>query len=117
MFYMIAEHYEADFHRIDHAVREDHPRLRAWPRRALPPAPALVKNTRRLGAFNPGPPQPGRAPPEVTEGLPSFSLSRSSISPTRSTLPRFRTHPLDTWPWISSWLGSPTETSTAIFDF
>ena len=69
-FYMIAAQYQADFHRIYHAVREDYPRMKAFAKPGFAAGPCLVKDTCQLGAFNHGSFQLGQAALGINEGMP-----------------------------------------------
>jgi UDP-N-acetyl-D-mannosaminuronic acid dehydrogenase len=69
-FYMMADHYGADFHRIYDAVREDYPRMKSFAKPGFAAGPCLVKDTYQLGAFNHGSFQLGQAALEVNEGMP-----------------------------------------------
>ncbi len=69
-FYMLAEQHEADFHRIQAAVKEDYPRMKAFAKPGFAAGPCLVKDTCQLGAFNHGAFPLGQAALEVNEGMP-----------------------------------------------
>src|SRR5947209_10755590 len=69
-FYVMAEHFEADFHRIYQAMREDYPRMQAFARPGLAAGPCLLKDTMQLGAFNHGSFVLGQAAMMINEGLP-----------------------------------------------
>lgn len=53
-FYVMAEHFEADFQRIYRALREDYPRMQSFARPGFAAGPCLLKDTMQLGAFNHG---------------------------------------------------------------
>ena len=69
-FYVMAQHFEADFHRIYHALREDYPRMRSLARPGFAAGPCLLKDTMQLGAFNHGSFVLGQAAMMINEGLP-----------------------------------------------
>jgi UDP-N-acetyl-D-mannosaminuronic acid dehydrogenase len=69
-FYVMAEHFGADFHRIYQALREDYPRMRSFARAGFAAGPCLVKDTMQLGAFNHGSFVLGQAAMMINEGLP-----------------------------------------------
>jgi UDP-N-acetyl-D-mannosaminuronic acid dehydrogenase len=69
-FYVMAGHFEADFHRIYHALREDYPRMRSLARPGFAAGPCLLKDTMQLGAFNHGSFVLGEAAMMINEGLP-----------------------------------------------
>jgi UDP-N-acetyl-D-mannosaminuronic acid dehydrogenase len=69
-FYVMAQHFEADFHRIYHALREDYPRMRSFARPGFAAGPCLLKDTMQLGAFNHGSFVLGQAAMMINEGLP-----------------------------------------------
>ena len=84
-FYVMAEQFEADFHRIYHALREDYPRMQSFARPGFAAGPCLLKDTMQLGAFNHGSFVLGQAAMMINEGLPyllvqdvkrSYPLSR-----------------------------------------
>jgi UDP-N-acetyl-D-mannosaminuronic acid dehydrogenase len=69
-FYVMAEHFGADFHRIYQAMREDYPRMKSFARAGFAAGPCLVKDTMQLGAFNHGSFVLGQAAMMINEGLP-----------------------------------------------
>lgn len=69
-FYAMASHFEADFYRIYHALREDYPRMASFARPGFAAGPCLLKDTMQLGAFNHGSFVLGQAAMMVNEGLP-----------------------------------------------
>jgi UDP-N-acetyl-D-mannosaminuronic acid dehydrogenase len=69
-FYLMARHFEADFQRIYHALREDYPRMQSLARPGFAAGPCLLKDTMQLGAFNHGSFVLGQAAMMVNEGLP-----------------------------------------------
>jgi UDP-N-acetyl-D-mannosaminuronic acid dehydrogenase len=69
-FYVMARHFEADFHKIYGALREDYPRMQALARPGFAAGPCLLKDTMQLGAFNHGSFVLGQAAMMINEGLP-----------------------------------------------
>jgi UDP-N-acetyl-D-mannosaminuronic acid dehydrogenase len=69
-FYVMAQHFEADFQRIYHALREDYPRMQSLARPGFAAGPCLLKDTMQLGAFNHGSFVLGQAAMMINEGLP-----------------------------------------------
>jgi UDP-N-acetyl-D-mannosaminuronic acid dehydrogenase len=69
-FYVMAQHFEADFHKIYHALREDYPRMASLARPGFAAGPCLLKDTMQLGSFNHGSFVLGQAAMMVNEGLP-----------------------------------------------
>jgi UDP-N-acetyl-D-mannosaminuronic acid dehydrogenase len=69
-FYVMANHFEADFHRIHQALREDYPRMASFARPGFAAGPCLLKDTMQLGAFNHGSFVLGQAAMMINEGLP-----------------------------------------------
>jgi UDP-N-acetyl-D-mannosaminuronic acid dehydrogenase len=69
-FYVTANHFEADFHRIYQALREDYPRMTSFARPGFAAGPCLLKDTMQLGAFNHGSFVLGQAAMMINEGLP-----------------------------------------------
>jgi UDP-N-acetyl-D-mannosaminuronic acid dehydrogenase len=69
-FYAMARHFDADFYRIYHALREDYPRMASFARPGFAAGPCLLKDTMQLGAFNHGSFVLGEAAMMVNEGLP-----------------------------------------------
>jgi len=69
-FYVMAEHFGADFHRVYQAMREDYPRMQSFARPGFAAGPCLVKDTMQLGAFNHGSFVLGQAAMMINEGLP-----------------------------------------------
>src|SRR5207245_3486496 len=69
-FYVMAEHFGADFHRLYKAMREDYPRMQEFPRAGFAAGPCLVKDTMQLGAFNHGAFPIGQVAREINEGMP-----------------------------------------------
>ena len=66
----MAQHFEADFHRIYQALREDYPRMQSFARPGFAAGPCLLKDTMQLGAFNHGSFVLGQAAMMINEGLP-----------------------------------------------
>ncbi len=69
-FYVMAGHFEADFHKIYEALREDYPRMQSLARPGFAAGPCLLKDTMQLGAFNHGSFVLGQAAMMINEGLP-----------------------------------------------
>jgi UDP-N-acetyl-D-mannosaminuronic acid dehydrogenase len=69
-FYVMAQHFEADFHAIYHALREDYPRMQSLARPGFAAGPCLLKDTMQLGAFNHGSFVLGQGAMMINEGLP-----------------------------------------------
>jgi UDP-N-acetyl-D-mannosaminuronic acid dehydrogenase len=69
-FYVMAQHFGADFHSIYHALREDYPRMQSLARPGFAAGPCLLKDTMQLGAFNHGSFVLGQAAMMINEGLP-----------------------------------------------
>jgi len=69
-FYVMAQHFEADFHAIYHALRDDYPRMQSLARPGFAAGPCLLKDTMQLGAFNHGSFVLGQAAMMINEGLP-----------------------------------------------
>src|SRR5262249_25638843 len=69
-FYVMAQHFDADFYRIYAALREACPRMASSPRPAFAPGPCLLKDTMQLGSFNHGSFVLGQAAMMINEGLP-----------------------------------------------
>ncbi|HKI32294.1 MAG TPA: nucleotide sugar dehydrogenase [Gemmataceae bacterium] len=69
-FYVMAQHFDADFYRIYQALREDYPRMASFARPGFAAGPCLLKDTMQLGSFNHGSFVLGQAAMMVNEGLP-----------------------------------------------
>jgi UDP-N-acetyl-D-mannosaminuronic acid dehydrogenase len=69
-FFVMARHFEADFHAIYSALREDYPRMQSLARPGFAAGPCLLKDTMQLGAFNHGSFVLGQAAMMINEGLP-----------------------------------------------
>jgi UDP-N-acetyl-D-mannosaminuronic acid dehydrogenase len=69
-FWATASHFEADYHRIYQAMREDYPRMQPLARPGFAAGPCLLKDTMQLGAFNHGSFVLGQAAMMINEGLP-----------------------------------------------
>ena len=69
-FYVMSQHFEADFHTIYQALREDYPRMQSLARPGFAAGPCLLKDTMQLGAFNHGSFVLGQAAMMINEGLP-----------------------------------------------
>lgn len=75
-FYMIADSYGADFHRVYRAVTDDYPRMNGFARSGFAGGPCLLKDTMQLASFNHNLLTLGHHAMMVNEGLPSFLVSR-----------------------------------------
>jgi UDP-N-acetyl-D-mannosaminuronic acid dehydrogenase len=69
-FFVMAQHFEADFQHIYQALREDYPRMQSLARPGFAAGPCLLKDTMQLGAFNHGSFVLGQAAMMINEGLP-----------------------------------------------
>jgi UDP-N-acetyl-D-mannosaminuronic acid dehydrogenase len=69
-FYLIAQKFHCDFHRIHHAVTADYPRMAGFAKAGLAGGPCLLKDTMQLGAFNHHTFLLGQAAMMINEGLP-----------------------------------------------
>ncbi len=69
-FFVIANQFDADFHRIYQGLREDYPRMASFARPGFAAGPCLLKDTMQLGAFNHGSFVLGEAAMMINEGLP-----------------------------------------------
>jgi UDP-N-acetyl-D-mannosaminuronic acid dehydrogenase len=69
-FFVMAEHFDADFFRIYQALREDYPRMQSFARPGFAAGPCLLKDTMQLGSFNHGSFVLGQAAMMINEGLP-----------------------------------------------
>ncbi len=69
-FFVMANHFEADFFRILQAMKEDYPRMASVARPGFAAGPCLLKDTMQLGSFNHGSFVLGQAAMMVNEGLP-----------------------------------------------
>lgn len=69
-FWVMAEHFDADFGRIYEALRDDYPRMQSFARPGFAAGPCLVKDTMQLAAFNHGSFVLGQAAMMINEGLP-----------------------------------------------
>jgi UDP-N-acetyl-D-mannosaminuronic acid dehydrogenase len=69
-FYVMANHFGADFHRIYQALRQDYPRMQSFARPGFAAGPCLLKDTMQLAAFNHGSFVLGQAAMMINEGLP-----------------------------------------------
>jgi UDP-N-acetyl-D-mannosaminuronic acid dehydrogenase len=73
-FFVIANQFDADFHRIHSALREDYPRMASFARPGFAAGPCLLKDTMQLGAFNHGSFVLGQAAMMINEGLPHLLI-------------------------------------------
>jgi UDP-N-acetyl-D-mannosaminuronic acid dehydrogenase len=69
-FFVMAQHFEADYQRIFHAMRDGYPRMQSVARPGFAAGPCLLKDTMQLGAFNHGSFVLGQAAMMINEGLP-----------------------------------------------
>jgi UDP-N-acetyl-D-mannosaminuronic acid dehydrogenase len=69
-FFVMAQHFEADFQRIFAAMRDGYPRMQSVARPGFAAGPCLLKDTMQLGAFNHGSFVLGQAAMMINEGLP-----------------------------------------------
>jgi UDP-N-acetyl-D-mannosaminuronic acid dehydrogenase len=69
-FYLIAQKFGADFHRVREAVVADYPRLAGLAGAGFAGGPCLLKDTMQLAAFNHSEFALGQAAMQVNEGLP-----------------------------------------------
>src|SRR5207237_6923558 len=69
-FFVMAQHFEADFQRIYVAMREGYPCMQSVARPGFAAGPCLLKDTMQLGACNHGPFVLGQAAMMINEGLP-----------------------------------------------
>ena len=75
-FYMIANDYGIDFHKVRHAITLDYPRAVDMPGPGFAAGPCLFKDTMQLAAFNNNNFTLGHASMMVNEGLPLYLVSR-----------------------------------------
>ncbi len=75
-FYMLAETYGLDFHRIHDAVTREYPRMRSFARAGFAAGPCLLKDTLQLSAFSGNHFFLGHAAMLVNEGLPDFVVTQ-----------------------------------------
>jgi UDP-N-acetyl-D-mannosaminuronic acid dehydrogenase len=69
-FYVMSQHFEADFHKIYAALKEDYPRMSSLARPGFAAGPCLLKDTMQLGSFNHGSFVMGQAAMMINEGMP-----------------------------------------------
>ncbi len=82
-FYILAQTYGLDFHRIHEAVTRDYPRMHSFARPGFAAGPCLLKDTLQLSAFSNNNFFIGHAAMLVNEGLPNFiveQLRRSGVA-------------------------------------
>lgn len=75
-FYVLAESYGLDFHRIHEAVTRDYPRMRSFARAGFAAGPCLLKDTLQLSAFSGNSFFMGHAAMLINEGLPNFIVNQ-----------------------------------------
>ena len=69
-FYVMSQQFDADFHKIYGALKEDYPRMSSLARPGFAAGPCLLKDTMQLGSFNHGSFVLGQAAMMINEGLP-----------------------------------------------
>jgi UDP-N-acetyl-D-mannosaminuronic acid dehydrogenase len=79
-FWVIANQFEADFHRVYQALRDDYPRMQSVARPGFAAGPCLLKDTMQLGAFNHGSFVLGQAAMMINEGLPYLLVQNIKAS-------------------------------------
>lgn len=77
-FYQMANDYGADFYAIHHAMTENYPRTKTFPKAGFAAGPCLFKDTMQLSAFNGNAFFLGHAAMLVNEGLPSYVVRRAA---------------------------------------
>jgi UDP-N-acetyl-D-mannosaminuronic acid dehydrogenase len=85
-FYILAQSYGVDFHRIHDAVTRDYPRMRSFARAGFAAGPCLLKDTLQLSASARNNFFIGHAAMLINEGLPDFivdQLRRTNLSTRR----------------------------------
>jgi UDP-N-acetyl-D-mannosaminuronic acid dehydrogenase len=75
-FFVLAESYGLDFHRIHQAVTCDYPRMRSFARAGFAAGPCLLKDTLQLSAFSGNSFFMGHAAMLINEGLPNFLVNQ-----------------------------------------
>ncbi len=70
-FYLIAQRFGCDFHRIHQAVCAEYPRMAGFARAGFAGGPCLLKDTMQMAAFNHNSFLMGQAAMMINEGLPS----------------------------------------------
>ncbi len=75
-FYMLAQSYGLDFHRIREAVTRDYPRMRSFASAGFAAGPCLLKDTLQLAAFANNNFFLGHAAMLVNEGMPNHIVQR-----------------------------------------
>lgn len=75
-FYMVAEEYGLDFHRIHAAMTHNYPRLSSFPKPGFAAGPCLFKDTMQLSAFSNNRFFLGHSAMLINEGLPNFVVDR-----------------------------------------
>ena len=85
-FFAIADQAGVDYTNVLRAIREDYPRAADLPGRALPRAPACLKDTMQLAAFTSDHFPMGQAAMQINEGMPAYivtALERAARQPPR----------------------------------
>jgi len=77
-FYQIANDYGVDFYAIHHAMTENYPRTKSFPKAGFAAGPCLFKDTMQLSAFNKNAFFLGHAAMLINEGLPSYVVRRAA---------------------------------------
>lgn len=77
-FYQMANDYGADFYAIHHAMTENYPRTKTFPKAGFAAGPCLFKDTMQLSAFNGNAFFLGHAAMLINEGLPSYVVRRAA---------------------------------------
>jgi len=76
-FYTIANDHGVDFYAIHHAMTENYPRTKSFPKAGFAAGPCLFKDTMQLSAYDRNAFFLGHAGMLVNEGLPNYILRRS----------------------------------------
>lgn len=75
-FFMLANQYESDFHRIHAAITYKYPRTQGLPKPGFAAGPCLFKDTAQLVAFSSNSFFLGQAAMLVNEGLPNYVIEK-----------------------------------------
>jgi UDP-N-acetyl-D-mannosaminuronic acid dehydrogenase len=75
-FYMLAERYGADFHRVHEAITRNYPRMQGFARSGFAGGPCLLKDTMQLASFNHNLLTLGQHAMMINEGLPRFIVDQ-----------------------------------------
>ena len=79
-FYMIAASHQVDFYKLYHAMIEDYPRMKNFPKPGLTAGPCLLKDTMQLSAFANHHFYLGHAAMLVNENLPRFMVDHLKLN-------------------------------------